>query len=68
VIVPLIELCTRATMDNTSSAPFASEPLRLQVTLLPLAEHDQPAPENDTYVTFGGSVSTICSPDAASGP
>jgi hypothetical protein len=68
VIVPLIEFCTRATSDSTSLAPLASEPLRLQVTVLPLAEHDHPEPENESNVTFGGKSSTIRTPDAASGP
>jgi hypothetical protein len=48
VMVPLIELFTLVTMLSTLLAPLASEPLRLQVTVLPAAEQLQLVPDAET--------------------
>jgi hypothetical protein len=48
VIVPLIELCSLATIDRLLLAPLANVPERLQVTVLPAAEQLHPAPDDET--------------------
>ncbi len=59
VIVPLIELTTRATIATVLVAPFARLPGFVQVTALPAGEQLHPLPDDDTYVTFGGRVSRM---------
>lgn len=68
VMLPLIELCRRATMLRLVFAPLASGPALLHVRVLPGAEQLHPVPDDDTYVVFGGKVSVIVNADAVSGP
>ncbi len=68
VIVPLIELTTRATIDTVLVAPFASVPGFVQVTVAPAGEQFQPLPDDETYVTFGGNVSRMVKLEDVSGP
>jgi hypothetical protein len=48
--------------------PFGSDAGLLQLTVEPDAEQDHPLPDDETYVTFGGSVLTMLRAEDESGP
>jgi hypothetical protein len=48
--------------------PFGRDAGLLQLTVEPDAEQDHPLPDDETYVTFGGSVLTMLRAEDESGP
>jgi len=68
VMLPLLELCTRPAIVSVLALPFGRDAGLLQLTVEPDAEQDHPLPDDETYVTFGGSVLTMLRAEDESGP